>query len=56
MANKMKMKPIGLALLAVVLLTACGQKLPLFLPEEPATNNTSSDSEPSTESAEQGKN
>jgi predicted small lipoprotein YifL len=55
MANRIKMKAIGIALLAVVILTACGQKRPLYLPEEPVTNNTTSDSEPLTESAEQGK-
>jgi predicted small lipoprotein YifL len=56
MANRIKIKPIGLAFLAVILLTACGQKRPLYLPEEPATNNTTVDSEPTTESTEQGKN
>ena len=55
MANRIKMKAVGLASLAVVILTACGQKRPLYLPEEPVTNNTTPDSEPSNESAEQGK-
>ena len=55
MVNGIKMKTIGLALLAVFILTACGQKRPLYLPEEPATNNTTPDSEPSNESTEQGK-
>jgi predicted small lipoprotein YifL len=56
MVNVAKMKVIGIALLGVFVLTACGQKLALYLPEEPITNNTTSDSEPSTDSAEQGKN
>jgi predicted small lipoprotein YifL len=55
MANRIKMKAIGLALLAVFTLTACGQKRALYLPEEPTLNNTKPDSEPSTESVEQGK-
>lgn len=56
MANKIKFKAIGLYLLALFMLTACGQKRPLYLPEEPTTNNTAPDSETSTETAEQGKN
>ena len=56
MANRTKIKSTGLALFAIVILTACGQKHPLYLPEEPVTNNTTPDSEPSTESGEQGKN
>ena len=32
------MKAIGLALLAVFILTACGQKRALYLPEEPNEN------------------
>ena len=56
MVKRIKIKPIGLALLAVVILTACGQKRALYLPEEPTTNTTTPDSEPSTKSAEQGKN
>jgi len=56
MVKRIKIKPIGLALLAVVILTACGQKRALYLPEEPVTNNTPHHSEPSTESGEQGKN
>ena len=55
MANRLKIKAIGLALLVVIMLTACGQKRALYLPEEPISNNTKPDSEPSTESAEQGK-
>jgi len=50
----MKIKAIGLTLLAVFILTACGQKRALYLPEVPTTNTTPS-SEPSTESVEQGK-
>jgi predicted small lipoprotein YifL len=56
MANRIKIKTVGVALLAVFILSACGQKRPLYLPEEPVTNNTTPDSEPLTESAEQGKN
>jgi predicted small lipoprotein YifL len=56
MANRMKMKAIGLTLLAVFILTACGQKRALYLLEEPVTNNTIPDSVPSTEPTEQGKN
>lgn len=55
MANRIKIKAIGLTLLAVFILTACGQKRALYLPEEPATNNTAPDSQPSVESAEKGK-
>ena len=55
MANRMKKKAIGLALLAVFILVACGQKRALYLPEEPATNNTTLDSAPLTEPTEQGK-
>ena len=51
MVNRIKMKVIGLALLAVLVLTACGQKRDLYLPEAPVTNTTPSDSEPSTKSA-----
>ena len=56
MANRIKIKLIGLTLLAVFALCACGQKRPLYLPEEPAINTSTPDSEPSTESTEQGKN
>ncbi len=55
MANRIKMKAIGLAILAVFILTACGQKRALYLPEKPITNNTTPDSEPPTVSTEQGK-
>jgi len=55
MANRIKMQAIGLTLLAVLMLTACGQKRALYLPEEPATNNTPPDSQPAIESAEKGK-
>ena len=55
MANKINVKRIGLTLLAAFMLTACGQKSALYLPEEPVTNNTIPDSELSTESVEQGK-
>jgi predicted small lipoprotein YifL len=55
MTNRINVKPIGLALLAVFALTACGQKSALYLPEEPITNNTKSDSNQSTESVEKGK-
>ena len=55
MANRIKMKAIGLALLAVFILTACGQKRALYLPEEPATNTNTPGSAPSTASTEQGK-
>lgn len=55
MANRIKFKTLGTFLLAVLLLTACGQKRALYLPEEPATNNTSQDSQPSIESTEEGK-
>jgi predicted small lipoprotein YifL len=56
MVNRINVKPIGLVLLTVFLFTACGQKRALYLPNEPVTNNTVSDSEPLTESTtEQGK-
>jgi predicted small lipoprotein YifL len=55
MANRLKFKVLGTFLLAVVILTACGQKRALYLPEEPATNNTSQDSQPPIGSAEEGK-
>jgi predicted small lipoprotein YifL len=55
MANRINVKLVGLALLAVFMLTACGQKSALYLPEEPVTNNTIPDSTPSTESVEEGK-
>ncbi|MFQ3189945.1 MAG: putative small lipoprotein YifL [Paraglaciecola sp.] len=55
MANRIKLKAIGLALSALIILTACGQKRPLYLPKEPVTNNTTPDSEPLTESTQQGK-
>lgn len=54
MTNKIKFKAMGVTLLVVLLLTACGQKRALYLPEEPATNNSSQDSQPSTESTEKG--
>jgi predicted small lipoprotein YifL len=55
MANRIKIKAVGTVLLAVFLLTGCGQKRALYLPEEPATNNNSQDSQPTGESAEKGK-
>ncbi|MBL4630434.1 MAG: hypothetical protein JKY14_04510 [Paraglaciecola sp.] len=55
MVNRIKIQTIGLALMAVFALTACGQKLPLYLPDEPTTNTTTPDLVPSTESGEQGK-
>lgn len=55
MANRIKIKAIGLTLLAVLILTGCGQKRALYLPEEPVINNASPDSQPSVESAEKGK-
>ena len=54
MVNRIKMTAIGLTLLAVFVLTACGQKRALYLPEEPTLNNTQSDAAPSTEPDEQG--
>jgi predicted small lipoprotein YifL len=54
MANKMKVNQIGLTLLALLMLSACGQKRALYLPEEPTSNNTIPDSEPTKESVEQG--
>jgi len=51
----MKMKAIGLVILAVFILSACGQKRALYLPEGPASNNTKPDSETSIESADKGK-
>ena len=56
MANKIKIKAIGISLLAVIMLTACGQKRALYLPEEPATKNTAPDSASKTEATKQGKN
>ena len=56
MVKRIKIKPIGLALLAVVILTACGQKRALYLPEELVTNNTTPHSEPLNKSDDQGKN
>ena len=56
MVNRIKMTAIGLTLLAVFVLTACGQKRALYLPEEPVTNNTTPNSESSLETGEQGKN
>ena len=55
MVNRIKIKVIGLALVAVFMLTACGQKLPLYMPQEPISNTTIPDSVPSTESVVQGK-
>jgi predicted small lipoprotein YifL len=56
MAHRAKFKALSAFLLAVLLLTACGQKRALYLPEEPSKNNNSQDSQPSNESAEEGKN
>ena len=56
MAKRIKIKPISLTLLAVFILTACGQKRPLHLPEELVTNNTTPHSEPLNKSDDQGKN
>ena len=55
MTSKIKIKAIALILTAVFILTACGQKRPLYLPEEPATNTRSSNSETSPTDADQGK-
>ncbi|MEP1448712.1 MAG: lipoprotein [Paraglaciecola sp.] len=54
MTNKAKFKAMGVTLLAVLVLTACGQKRALYLPEEPTTNSSSQDSKPLTESTEKG--
>ncbi|WP_367179835.1 lipoprotein [uncultured Paraglaciecola sp.] len=48
------MRVLGLSLLVVFMLTACGQKRALYLPEKPTTNTTVS--KPTTESVTQGKN
>jgi|TARA_B110000240_G_C13428652_1_gene422707 predicted small lipoprotein YifL len=55
MANKMKIKAIGLVLLGVFILTACGQKRDLYLPEDPVSNNTTTGSKTTTELAEKGR-
>jgi predicted small lipoprotein YifL len=55
MAYRIKTRAIGFALLAVFILSACGQKGILYLPEEPVTNSTTPASEVSTESTEPGK-
>jgi predicted small lipoprotein YifL len=56
MLNRTKLSVIGLALLAVLILTACGQKRALYLPEKPSANTATPDSKVSTQSAEEGKN
>ena len=55
MGNRIKIRAIGLSLLAVLIFSGCGQKGALYLPEEPVTNSTTPVSEPATESTEQGK-
>ena len=55
MVKRIKFNVIGLALLVVFVLTACGQKRALYLPEKPSTNTTIPDSKTSTQSAEEGK-
>jgi predicted small lipoprotein YifL len=55
MAKTIKLNTIGFALLVVFLLTACGQKRALYLPEKPSTNTATPDSKASTQSAKEGK-
>ena len=55
MVIRTKLNAIGLVLLGVFVLTACGQKRALYLPEKPSTNTTAPDSKASTQSAEEGK-
>ena len=55
MAKIIKFNVIGLALLVVFVLTACGQKRALYLPEKPSTNTTKPDLKISTQSTEEGK-
>lgn len=49
------MRAIGLTLLVIFMLTACGQKRDLYSPEKPTLINIKSDAALSTESDEQGK-
>ena len=55
MSIRTKLNAIGLALLGVFVLTACGQKRALYLPEKPITNTTVPDSKVPAQSAEEGK-
>ena len=55
MTNKLKINALGLSLLVVFLLSACGQKRALYLPENPQSNNPTTDSEKSAEPAVEGK-
>ena len=55
MPNTTKLNATGLALLMVFVLTACGQKRALYLPERPSINTVIPDSKTPTQSAEEGK-
>ena len=55
MAIRIKIKAIYLVLLGVFVLTACGQKRALYLPEKPSTNTTVPDSKVPAQSVEEGK-
>lgn len=49
-----KIKLISVALTAALVLSACGQKGPLYLPSEPTSNQPTEGAELPTDSAEQG--
>jgi predicted small lipoprotein YifL len=53
MQNSLKSKTLFVLLISILMLTACGQKFALYLPEEPQSNNTSGPSEKPVESATQ---
>ena len=55
MSIRTKLNAIGLALLGVFVLTACGQKRALYLPKKPSTNTTVPDLKVPAKSVEEGK-
>mgnify|MGYP001112246083 CR=1 FL=1 len=55
MHNLLKTPTIGLVLLTLMMLTACGQKRDLYLPDEPENNRSSEIPMPATKTAVQVK-
>jgi predicted small lipoprotein YifL len=55
MHNLLKTPTIGLVLLTLMMLTACGQKRDLYLPDEPENNKQSEAAVPVTKAAVQVK-
>lgn len=53
MRHSLQYKTCLVMFLSLVVLSSCGQKRALYLPEEPATNNSKSETKESTQSEEE---